>query len=447
MEVARINARLPPEMLERVLGLLPPRDLRAAVQVCSRWRQVGEAPSLWTWVRLKVTPSNMDWIQDVLGARRLQAVRRVEARALVKVTEEMVQAVVDHPSLRTLTVSASNMSSLSPGLLATLAASMKELHLTDSRLTRPQVEAVLGAIPGKALTKLSVEGSNLYCLSPDLLATTATLLKEVSLEETFLRTKHADALFSAISAGSNLTKLNLGANNLSKVESRLLGQVVVRVVEVVLCEASLTTTQVEALLNSITSSSRLKRLNLGCNRLCEVEPDSMALLVLLEEVELCDTYLTTAQAEAILTGLTTKASRLRKLNLEYNRLSTVAPALLAQGVARVEAANLSTTKLTHPQLAAVLRAVVTKESRLKRLNLTRSSLVGVEAEVVAEGVAALVEAELCTTQLSTQQVDAVFGRITSEGSRLAKLNLVNTSLEGVKAGLLARGLAGLQVGG
>lgn len=229
-------------------------------------------------------------------------------------------------------------------------------------------------------------------------------------------------------------------------ESGLLGQVVVKVEEVLLCEASLTTSQVEALLTSITSSSRLKRLNLGCNRLCEVEADSMALLVLLEEVELCDTYLTRAQVEALLAGLTTKACRLRKLNMEYNRLSTVAPALLAQGVARLQAANLSTTKLTHPQLVAVLRAVTAKESRLKRLNLTRSSLVGVEAELVGEAVAALVEAELCTTQLCTQQVDAVFRRLTTGGSRLSKLNLVNSCLEGVKPGLLARALAGLKVG-
>ena len=48
--MAVINELLPPEMLERVFRLLPNRDLKNAVLVCRRWRDVGEAPSLWTWV-------------------------------------------------------------------------------------------------------------------------------------------------------------------------------------------------------------------------------------------------------------------------------------------------------------------------------------------------------------------------------------------------------------
>jgi len=39
---------LPAEMLERVFLLLGPQDLNAVVLVCRRWRDVGEAPHLWT---------------------------------------------------------------------------------------------------------------------------------------------------------------------------------------------------------------------------------------------------------------------------------------------------------------------------------------------------------------------------------------------------------------
>merc|ERR1719319_1663817 len=45
---------LPTEMMERVFRLLPPRDLKAVVLVCRRWRKVGEAPALWAWVCLRV---------------------------------------------------------------------------------------------------------------------------------------------------------------------------------------------------------------------------------------------------------------------------------------------------------------------------------------------------------------------------------------------------------
>jgi hypothetical protein len=42
---------LPPEVLELVLRLLPPRALKAAVLVCRAWRAAGEAPGLWAWAR------------------------------------------------------------------------------------------------------------------------------------------------------------------------------------------------------------------------------------------------------------------------------------------------------------------------------------------------------------------------------------------------------------
>ena len=41
--MAVINELLPPEMLERVFRLLPNRDLKNAVLVCRRWRDVGTA--------------------------------------------------------------------------------------------------------------------------------------------------------------------------------------------------------------------------------------------------------------------------------------------------------------------------------------------------------------------------------------------------------------------
>ena len=43
---------LPVEVLELILCLLSPGDLKAAVLVCRRWREVAEAPGMWTWVNL-----------------------------------------------------------------------------------------------------------------------------------------------------------------------------------------------------------------------------------------------------------------------------------------------------------------------------------------------------------------------------------------------------------
>ena len=72
--VARINLMLPAEMLERVFLLLPARDRRVVVAVCRRWREVGETPSLWTWVTITIGAWNLDEGVTMLASRRLQGV-------------------------------------------------------------------------------------------------------------------------------------------------------------------------------------------------------------------------------------------------------------------------------------------------------------------------------------------------------------------------------------
>ena len=56
---------------------LAPRHLKTALLVCSRWRQVGEAPGLWRNVHLRLTRENIRLLPGLLGARRVGAVREV----------------------------------------------------------------------------------------------------------------------------------------------------------------------------------------------------------------------------------------------------------------------------------------------------------------------------------------------------------------------------------
>ena len=59
-------------MLEKIFRLLPPRDLRSAVLVCRRWREVGETPRLWPWVTITVSSDNISEMPELLRRRRMQ---------------------------------------------------------------------------------------------------------------------------------------------------------------------------------------------------------------------------------------------------------------------------------------------------------------------------------------------------------------------------------------
>ena len=71
-EADSICSLLPDEMLGKIFLLLPPRDLRTAVLVCRRWREVGEGPRLWPWVTVTVTRENVAVAAKVLNRSRFQ---------------------------------------------------------------------------------------------------------------------------------------------------------------------------------------------------------------------------------------------------------------------------------------------------------------------------------------------------------------------------------------
>ena len=69
---------LPDELLEKVFEFLLARDRKAGVLVNKRWREVGEAPKFWTWVKLprvECRPTNQARVIEMIKSRRLAKVK------------------------------------------------------------------------------------------------------------------------------------------------------------------------------------------------------------------------------------------------------------------------------------------------------------------------------------------------------------------------------------
>ena len=125
---------------------------------------------------------------------------------------------------------------------------------------------------------------------------------------------------SAIGAGDCFVKkMYISLNKLSSVDPRLLAIAVTRVEEVVVLMTELTARQVEAIMATLDAGGGLvKRLNISFNNLSTVDPALMARVVnRLEEVKMNKTELTVLQMETILTQSLLKTS-LRKLEMFYH---------------------------------------------------------------------------------------------------------------------------------
>ena len=134
MEVAIINTLLGRRagVLELVFRLLPLRDMKNVVLVCHLWREVGEAPSFWAWVRMTVTGENMSTMPERLDSRRMRAVREVRMRWREEVSEEVMEAVARHPGLRLVEMCGANLSSVDAGLLARVVDKLEEVSFLDT---------------------------------------------------------------------------------------------------------------------------------------------------------------------------------------------------------------------------------------------------------------------------------------------------------------------------
>ena len=308
MEGAHINQLLPAEVLERVFRLLPPRVLRVVVLVCRRWREVGEAPGLWSWVYLTVDQGNLAVMPGLLAGRRLLGVVELRARA---VSEHLLQVVADHPGLRGLDMSDAN-------------------HRTPPDAKFPSLQANL---LGAAVSNLTV----------------------LSIWETHLTTEQAEAVLVGIT-GSNLVKLDISYNDLSGVPARVLAAAV-RGLEVVRIQANqLGEEQVEAVLNALEEEQEgnLKSLQISYNSLASVKPELLARLVArVEEVGLMTCLLTPHQLQHLFTTLSNSNS-LRRLDISHNNLSTLEASLLAEVVNKLEVAVVNRTGLDQEQVTAVI---------------------------------------------------------------------------------------------
>ena len=191
-------------------------------EVCKRWREIGEAPVLWSWLRLPtVNQKNIDIIQKLLEhSKRLQAIETLVARA---VSEELLLAVAQHKCLRRLDFAHTDLTAIKPTVLAKAICKMEDVDLGRSQFS-PEQANILFQIFSKDnnLQCLNLFNTNLFAVRPQPLAQAVTQVHQVTLWSCRLTPKHSEAIFRAMTSSCKLRKLDLSYNNLSTVNPNVL---------------------------------------------------------------------------------------------------------------------------------------------------------------------------------------------------------------------------------
>ena len=123
----------------------------------------------------------------------------------------MLEAVVRHPTLRTLDLSLTDLSSVGPDLPARLAHSVEDLDMWNTELTTRQLEAVLNAATtSSTLRKLNLGNNNLSLVEPGLLARAVNRLEKVDIRHTLLTKEQVEAILSHSLVQTSLKTLVMG---------------------------------------------------------------------------------------------------------------------------------------------------------------------------------------------------------------------------------------------
>ena len=160
------------------------------------------------------------------------------------------------------------------------------------------------------------------------------------------------------------------------------------------------------LLGAMARHPGLREVDVRVSQFCLVEPGLMVPLVTgLEVLDLAWCHITPGQAATICQNLAME-KRLRTLNLSWNHLGSVAPELVAH-LALVEEVNLMQSNLTLPQLTALLTALDGGPTKMERLIISFNNISSVNADLLARAVSKLVAVEMKKCSISEHQASCI----------------------------------------
>ena len=285
-------------------------------------------------------------------------------------------------------------------------------------------------------------------------------VEEVNLSESDIKSSE---LFEKIASCEDLRLKHLIVNNIdiSSFPKDLVSRTLRKIEDVNISQSSMRYTQLNQLFEDLLSAedSQLKRLDLSQNNLSYFL--QYAGLCLLEEVRLCQVFITTNTLTNILSSIAKSTNlKLKHLDLSDNNLSKLSPAALAEAATKLEKLSVSRTKLNPEQITGIFsRLRKQPDSKLKSLNISNNrlsapppgfrnnslSVSALPARMLTRGLCNLEEANLANTRLNTQQVTAIFNDLLNiVPLQLKSFNLSNNNLSSVSLPALQNAVTRLE---
>ena len=429
---------LPSELLFKIFQFLPHSDLNSCIEVCSKFRDIGCHPLLWSMFPIPA----MEISQDE-GLDRLLAVLKL-------------------PRFRQLKVLDLNRVYLSHSFKEGKKSVSQSLALTG----RSKFLEILTIASELSLSWLDLSYNHLPSLSaPQFLA---NLVLKIPHVELFATCRKASSNFIAtilanLSDDSTLKNLNLGGCDLDTLPVNLVSKFNC-VTSLALEGAFMTLEQARVFMTDMAKGTKIKIFNISCepivdaDTLSDVFENLDVVLVAtalnnlehlsynkrLEVAEDCCDFPPDIHLASFL-EMMGRGTRLKQLDMEENNYFYVPPQVVAKAFNNLERLEMKPNRNnTSAQISAILK-MMAENTKVKYLTFDYENLSWLNPGLVARAVVQ-VEKVVMECVLSKARIRAILGQI-DESSIIRHLDLCNNDVSKVPGHILETAVKFLKRGG
>ena len=385
---------------------------------CRDWGEIVRSPRYWAGAAIKISEKNAQEMVT-LKSERVNIVGEVnldDNNWTIFANRLFLEFFVENTDLVMKCLKANKviLRTLDPDILSKTICRAEEVEMSMNMLTISQLNSMFIEITNckdLKLTKLNLDFNNIEDAVPETLSSAVSRLTEVSLGCTFPTIDQLNILLDDISKSKkeNLKMLDLGSSDLSDIPTDMLTKAMGRLEKFDLSDAHLTTTQLNALFIYLSQASdvKLQTLNLSMNDLSGIAPEFLPTAVCkLEKVDLSDTQLTTNHLNFLFSEISECTMlTLKKLDVGENFLSKLNEDTLASAVCRLEEVHLNLTHITTNQINAIFEKISKwSQSKLKIITLKNNNLSDVHKDDLENAVSKLEKAGLLEDDLNYEQI-------------------------------------------
>jgi len=429
-----------------VLKFLPVKDLCNMSLVSREINELCSRPKLWRNAKIRKLKFRTGDVGKFFEIRKYKKVKRLDFSRLSLVLES-IQQILEHSiqsDLCEIDLQGVNLSTIAPELLSKSLQPLQKVDLTFTKLTSTQAEHLFSYFENNQPTKMkemSFKAIKLSTISPAILASTIARMEKVNLSFTELTTDQLTALLDKLVTQNdvNLKDIEFFSVDLSGTPPRLLGKALGNLECVSLSNTELRFEHIQSFFEEIMGSKNLKDVNLDFSELFYISKDIFAKsLIQLEKVSLACTVMDIEQLEALF-ELISKESKIKELDLLDTDLTGLDAVLMGSAINKLEKVNISGSKLVGDQLNPMVEQFDFKF--LKDLNLDYLDLSKLSLENTCKLLKSIKKISLKKANLTPEQLNSFWSDLAAPGEsgELRDINFHGNNFSSVSSAALMDG--------